>query len=684
MGYARHPGRTTARGGHPPVPAAADVLAPPAPDRASCCRTRAPTSRPRPAVFNPLPFALGVVVMIVVAAGRAAARPTSGSRSPRSSCCPLAVLANVVFQRRMSPGGDPRPAAARRGLRHRARELRGRRCWSSRSAPRTREEAPVRRARRRSCGTRTCAVGRRPRALRPGDRAAAEPRHAARAARRARCGSRAGRGRDRRRRRGRLPAHAAGGPGAGVRLGARRAAARRSSATTGSRACSTRTGDAGASATTPLAAAPGGAARASCAASGVTVPRAGGGERTLLHDVDLDVRAGPHGRRRRPDRVGQDDARRRCSSRLFDPTRGDGAARRRRPARRCARPTSPRQVALVAQSTFVFEDTVRGNVTLADDGEPGAPDDDAVWAALRAGPGRRRGPRACPAGSTRRSASAAPTCPAASGSGSRSPARWSGARGCSCSTTRRPRSTRASSRRSCPACAATARPASPTVLLVAYRMSSVAARRRGRAPRAAAASSTAARTPSCWRATRATASWRPPTSRRPARAAAAEDAPTRTAPRRSWRSRSMSERAAGPTTGSAPGQHRSGVLATLRRGRAGLAAAAGQGWRSPLLLAVLAARSAGCSCRSPCSRRSTPGSSPTAARTCRASRRSSALAALGLLLGAVLLGARQRAALPRRARRAARACAPAAFRHVHDLSVLTPEHRAARVAWSRG
>lgn len=41
------------------------------------------------------------------------------------------------------------------------------------------------------------------------------------------------------------------------------------------------------------------------------------------------------------------------------------------------------QVALVPQSAFVFEDTVRGNVTLADPDDPEAPDDDAVWAALR-------------------------------------------------------------------------------------------------------------------------------------------------------------------------------------------------------------------------------------------------------------------------------------------------------------
>ncbi|HMO11216.1 MAG TPA: ABC transporter ATP-binding protein [Actinotalea sp.] len=41
------------------------------------------------------------------------------------------------------------------------------------------------------------------------------------------------------------------------------------------------------------------------------------------------------------------------------------------------------QVALVAQHTFVFEDTVRANVTLADREDPAAPDDGAVWEALR-------------------------------------------------------------------------------------------------------------------------------------------------------------------------------------------------------------------------------------------------------------------------------------------------------------
>src|SRR5690606_41310293 len=70
-------------------------------------------------------------------------------------------------------------------------------------------------------------------------------------------------------------------------------------------------------------------------------------------------------------------------ARLRDPSRGavllDGVdLRELRPDDVAA------QVAFVAQQTFVFEDTVRGNVTLADPDDPEAPDDDAVWAALRA------------------------------------------------------------------------------------------------------------------------------------------------------------------------------------------------------------------------------------------------------------------------------------------------------------
>jgi ABC-type multidrug transport system fused ATPase/permease subunit len=68
--------------------------------------------------------------------------------------------------------------------------------------------------------------------------------------------------------------------------------------------------------------------------------------------------------------------------RLAEPTTGvvrlDGAD-----VTRVAADDLAAQVALVAQSTFVFEDSVRGNVTLADDGDPAAPGDDDVWEALR-------------------------------------------------------------------------------------------------------------------------------------------------------------------------------------------------------------------------------------------------------------------------------------------------------------
>jgi len=69
-------------------------------------------------------------------------------------------------------------------------------------------------------------------------------------------------------------------------------------------------------------------------------------------------------------------------SRLADPTSGavlvDGID-----LRDMAAHDLTTHVAFVAQSTFVFEDTVRGNVTLADDGDADAPTDDEVWEALR-------------------------------------------------------------------------------------------------------------------------------------------------------------------------------------------------------------------------------------------------------------------------------------------------------------
>ncbi|WP_051274336.1 ABC transporter ATP-binding protein [Cellulomonas sp. URHD0024] len=114
---------------------------------------------------------------------------------------------------------------------------------------------------------------------------------------------------------------------------------------------------------------------------GVSVGLPGGGDLALLRDVDLDVAPG-----RTVAVVGPTGSGKTTLvslvSRLTDPTAGavlvDGIDLRE------VRPTDlARHVALVSQTTFVFEDTVRGNVTLADAGEPGAPDDEAVWDALR-------------------------------------------------------------------------------------------------------------------------------------------------------------------------------------------------------------------------------------------------------------------------------------------------------------
>ncbi len=114
---------------------------------------------------------------------------------------------------------------------------------------------------------------------------------------------------------------------------------------------------------------------------GVDVPGPAGRTTTLLDGVTLDVAPGSTVAVVGPTGAGKTTLVS-LLPRLSDPTRGrvllDGVD-----VRTLAAGEVPAQVALVAQQTFVFEDTVRGNVTLADPGDPAVPSDDAVWAALR-------------------------------------------------------------------------------------------------------------------------------------------------------------------------------------------------------------------------------------------------------------------------------------------------------------
>lgn len=131
--------------------------------------------------------------------------------------------------------------------------------------------------------------------------------------------------------------------------------------------------------TVPLARRPGGAALR-MSGVGVRVPGPDGAV-DLLRDVDLDVAPG-----RVVAVVGPTGAGKTTLvslvPRLTDPTAGtievDGTD-----VRDLVPDDLTGQVVLVGQQTFVFEDTVRGNVTLCDADDPAAPSDEEVWDALR-------------------------------------------------------------------------------------------------------------------------------------------------------------------------------------------------------------------------------------------------------------------------------------------------------------
>ena len=184
----------------------------------------------------------------------------------------------------------------------------------------------------------------------------------------------------------------------------------------------------------------------------------------------FDVPAGPDRRAGRPDRLRQVHASPRSPVRLVDPAAGAVAARRRR---RCASwpAAALAEHGRAGAAGRRSSSTTRSAATSTLD-RPTCDDERGLGGAA-AGPGRRlRRPR-CPTGWTPWSASAAPRCPAGSGSGSPWPGRWPAGPGCSCSTTPPARSTRGSRRRSWPGCASGASSAR-SILVVAYRRATIA------------------------------------------------------------------------------------------------------------------------------------------------------------------------------------------------------------------
>ena len=145
-----------------------------------------------------------------------------------------------------------------------------------------------------------------------------------------------------------------------------------------------------------------------------------GAEAPVLRDITLPAPARADDRDHRQHRRRQDHA-----------ARPDPAAVRRHRRARCwstastCATSSPRRcgarIGLVPQKPYLFTGTVATQPALR---QPGRHRRGAVGRRSRS-PRRATSSRRCPTGSTRRSPRAAPTSPAASGSGWRSPGRWS-------------------------------------------------------------------------------------------------------------------------------------------------------------------------------------------------------------------------------------------------------------------
>ena len=212
----------------------------------------------------------------------------------------------------------------------------------------------------------------------------------------------------------------------------------------------------------------------------------------MLCDISFARRAGPDDGDRRQHRRGQDDARSTsspgCSTAPTGTVLVGGVD---------VRDLDPdvlwSRIGLVPQKPYLFSGTVASNLRF---GKPDATDDE-LWAALEVAQARRLRARRCPAGSTRRSSRAAPTCRAGSASAWRSPGRSSASPNLPVRRLvlgARPRHRRPAARR-----ARARTPRDAAVVIVAQRVSTIIERRPDPRARGRRRSSASARTTSCSR-----------------------------------------------------------------------------------------------------------------------------------------------------------------------------------------